>query len=300
MSSSVADPSPPTTDTDAIPRPDSREFEALIDEIAWDARRRRDDGGSEGPFAAIDSVRRARLGAARVPASLGGGGWTVTELLDAVVSLAEADPDVPHILRVHFAFVEELLRLPVDDPARVRWLPEIVAGAVFGGAASELSRHDVGGLRYDTTAADTEDGVVVDGRKFYSTGSLYSDYIRVTARADDGEPLSVVVPAHAPGVEHVDDWDGIGQRHTGSGTTIFTGVEVGRDAVLPRRSDDPASRPRHSLLQLHLHAIAAGILRSVVTDAAALLRSRKRTFTYATSSVPVEDPQLLAVVGELT
>lgn len=55
-----------------------------------------------------------------------------------------------------------------------------------------------------------------------------------------------------------------------------------------------------SLLQLYLHAIIAGILRSVVSDAANLVKNRKRTFSFAAAELPREDPQLLQIIGEIS
>jgi alkylation response protein AidB-like acyl-CoA dehydrogenase len=58
-------------------------------------------------------------------------------------------------------------------------------------------------------------------------------------------------------------------------------------------------RPRGAFLQLYLHAVAAGILRALAADAAALVRGRSRTFTFAAADQPTADPQLLAIVGEI-
>jgi alkylation response protein AidB-like acyl-CoA dehydrogenase len=288
-----------TSTLTSIPAPGSAELTSLVALIAADARRRRADGGHEPPTAAIALVREHRLGAVRVPTELGGGGYTLSEFFDLVVDLAEADPDVPHILRVHFSFVEDILRVPSSD-TKLKWLPHVLEGKLFGGANSELSSHNGGGATYHSTLTPTATGYLVDGVKFYSTGSLYSDFIRVSGNLPDGEVLSAIVPAHADGVEHRDDWDGIGQRHTGSGTTVFTAVHVDAEDTLPFRNEPIERRPRSSLVQLILHAIAAGILRSVTTDAAELLRTRKRTFTFAAAETPREDPQLLEIVGRLT
>src|SRR6478609_2879165 len=199
-----------------VPAPGSEISRAeLVAQIAADADRRRQAGGAEPPFAAIELLRRHRIGAVRVPVELGGAGYSLRDLFDLLIDLAEADPDVPHIVRAHFGFVEELLRVPTTEAKR-RWLPEIVAGKLFGGAISELSAHAVGNYQFDTELTPAADGYLLNGTKFYSTGSLFSYYIRVSAARPDADPVLAVVRAHAPGIEHRDDWDGIGQRHTGS------------------------------------------------------------------------------------
>src|SRR5258707_12347568 len=84
----------------------------------------------ERPFAAIDLVRQEGLGALRIPREDGGGGASLRELFAVGIERATADVNVAHILRGHFAHVEERLRLdggqppPVPDRAR--------RGAVWG------------------------------------------------------------------------------------------------------------------------------------------------------------------------
>ena len=90
------------------------------------------------------------------------------------------------------------------------------------------------------------------------------------------------------------------QAQTGSGTTILDNVCVYSDRVDPIRQPGGSVPPRGSQPQLILHAIAAGILRAVVADAADLLRTRSRTYVYAAAPNPTEDPQLLEVVGRLS
>lgn len=282
----------------AVPRPGDPELTALVTEIADDAARRRAAGGTEPPERAIAAVKQLRLGAVRVPEADGGPGWSVTELFRLLIDLAEADPDVPHILRIHFGFVEELYRQPRTD-SKSAWLPEVVAGKLFGGALTELGTNNVGDYTYDSTLTPAPGGYRLNGRKFYSTGARYGDYLRVTANTPEVGVLSAIVPVDRAGVTHVDDWDGIGQRHTSSGTTVFTDVAVAPDEILPFRDPRSPERPRQAFQQLYLHALAAGILRSVATDAAELVRSRVRNFVFANTEEPRHDPQLLAVIGEL-
>ncbi|KAF0959687.1 acyl-CoA dehydrogenase family protein [Rhodococcus sp. T7] len=277
----------------------SAELAAVIAEIADDAARRRAGGGTEGPRRAVELIREHRLGAVRVPLEHGGGGYTLQNLFDLVIDLAEADPDVPHIIRVHYAFVEELLRVPRTE-RKDAWLPEVLSGKLFGGASSELSTRAVGSYSFESTLTPQSGGYRLDGVKFYSTGSLYSDFIRVSANLPDGKALSAIVPADRAGIVHEDDWDGIGQRHTGSGTTVFENVAVAESETLPFRGGDEETRPRQALPQLYLHAIAAGILRAVTTEAAALVRGRKRSFVFAVAEEPRHDPQLLEVIGTLS
>jgi alkylation response protein AidB-like acyl-CoA dehydrogenase len=269
----------------------------VLDEITADYRRRLADGDVEAPLLGLRLVREHRLGAVRLTADRGGRGDTLLEFFDHLIALAAADPDLAHILRVHYSVVEELQRTP-HRPENERWVRVVAEGGLIGGASSEQSTRAVGGQSYDTRLIRGDAGLRLSGQKFYSTGAQFSDYLRVTAQADDGRPVAVIIPADRTGVVHADDWDGIGQRQTGSGTTIFHDVEVFGDEVLRLGTKIGVDRSRGAFVQLYLHAVAAGILRTLAVESAALVRNRRRTYTFATGD-PTADPQVLEAVGEI-
>ncbi len=227
----------------------------VLAEIAADYRLRLADGGTEPPLRGLKLVRDHRLGALRLARELGGAGYTAPEFFDYLVALAAADPDLAHILRIHYALVEELQVTP-RRPGSDRWIAVVAEGGLIGGANAEQSQKSVGGNHRDTRLVTTPDGLRLRGRKFYSTGAQFSDYLRITAQDDDGAPTAVVIPVDRAGVEHLDDWDGIGQRQTGSGTTVFNDVAVADDEVFPLGSTIGVNRARGALVQLYLHAAA--------------------------------------------
>ncbi|MEB4210498.1 acyl-CoA dehydrogenase family protein [Mycobacterium sp. 94-17] len=272
--------------------------DGVLAEIAADYRRRLAGGETQPPLHGLKLVRDRRWGALRLAREHGGAGYSVAQFFDHLIALAAADPDLAHILRIHYALVEELQVRP-RQPGSDRWLAVVADGGLIGGANAEKSQKSVGGNDRDTRLTATRDGLRLRGRKFYSTGAQFSDYLRVTAQDDDDTPTAVVIPADRAGVEHLDDWDGIGQRQTGSGTTVFHDVAVAPDEVFPMADTIGVNRARGALMQLYLHAIAAGILRALTEDAAALVRGRGRTYTFASVDTPTADPQLLAIVGEI-
>lgn len=231
----------------------------------------------------------------------GGGDATIVKVIEFIIDLAQADPIVAHILRAHFWFVEQVRRLP-EGEAKLRWSAEIAAGKVFGNASSEKS--GAAGAQDFHTSIRKVDGVWrLAGRKFYSTGTAFSDFVAAQARIDDGSGriARLIVPTDREGVRIVDDWDGIGQHRTGTGTTEFVDVAVDDDeflAVLDTENNAPVANDA-PLLQLILQALITGILHSVVADASELLRSRTRSFSHAPDEFPRHDPILLTALGEL-
>jgi alkylation response protein AidB-like acyl-CoA dehydrogenase len=275
--------------------PASAELERLLAAIARDAEARREPGREGHPWYALELIRDARLGALRLPRQLGGAGASLRELFQLIVRLAEADPDVAHILRAHYLLVDELLRAPAE-PLRDARLQRAAAGDIFGNAFTELSAKAVGNYQFETTLTVDGDGFRLTGTKYFSTGTLYADWVLVSAAGPDGGSLGALIPTVRQGVRILDDWDGIGQQYTGSGTTHFDNVRVERDEILRRDTEAKSN----ALPQLYLHAIIAGILRNVVSDAAALLHRRTRTFSHAAADTAAADPQLLQVVGQLS
>ncbi|MCR8899688.1 acyl-CoA dehydrogenase [Gordonia sp. GONU] len=232
-----------------------------------------------------------------------GPGAGAPELFGFLIELARADPIVAHILRAHYWFVEQIRRFP-DGPVRDRWVAEIAAGKVFGNATSERIG-SAGSQSFQTELEAVDGGWLLTGTKFYSTGTAFSDYVSVTATVRggdfDGKVARIVLPVDRDGVTVADDWDGIGQNRTGTGTTTLDRVPVSADDVLA--FTDPASTAPVAndgpFLQLYLQALITGILLSVGDDATTLLRSRMRTFDHAPVDSPRHDPVLLGTVGEI-
>ncbi|MCW2791911.1 MAG: soxC 1 [Nocardioides sp.] len=285
----------------AVVRPGSPELAALLERLAAGAAEREQQ--RLAPHEQIGWVKEAGLGRLRVPVEEGGAGASVRELFEVLIALAEADSNVAHILRTHFWFVEQQLQTD-DSAARARGLALVNSGALVGNGFSEKSKHPVG-LYFDTTITPDPqgDGYRINGTKFYSTGTIYSDYTQIWAAAPDNRIAGAVVPVNRPGVTLGDDWDGFGQRLTGTGTTSLDNVHVKEEEFFDLGEPDGEAVPGYqgAFLQLFLQAVTAGILRSVRNDAVALVRRRDRNFSHASApQAPTRDAQVLQVVGEIS
>jgi alkylation response protein AidB-like acyl-CoA dehydrogenase len=285
-------------ETSARPVPTAtllQRFRPLFALIAEGAARREQDRTL--PFDEVAALKEAGFGALRVPVEYGGAGATLRQLFTVLTELGAADSNLTQLWRGHFAYVEGTLLQP-PSAHRDRWLFDVAAGAMIGNASSELAGTSLHDIRTVLTASDRPGGpLTLTGTKYYSTGSLYADWIAGSALYD-GERVGYAVRATAPGVERIDDWDGFGQRLTGSGTTHFDGVRMDPRNVRPYSPDAPSHV--HAFFQLVLVAALAGITRAAAEDAAAFVRPRTRSYVNATTPLPREDPQVLEVLGELT
>lgn len=284
----------------------SSELRQIIDDIGATAKTCKREG--RDIHSAIDLIRQSRLGALRVPVAEGGGGASVREYFAMLIDLAAADPDVAQIMRAHYWFTEERMRGTNPDE-RARWLGRVVAGEIFGNAITEIGGGAaVGTWVFETKLTPSDGDYILDGKKYYVTGSRYSDWIMVYAALPSGGLASAMVPITREGVVLEDDWDGMGQRLTGSGTGRFNQVRVAPEEVLfatVETEGGPAVQNKTDpylvgqFVQLILTAIIAGIMRSVVTDAVTHVRKRGRTYSHASAEKAKDDPLLQAVIGQI-
>jgi alkylation response protein AidB-like acyl-CoA dehydrogenase len=270
----------------------------IYDVIAVGASAR--DADRVHPHDALTLLRQARFGALHLPVDSGGGGGTLRDVIEEAIYLAEADTNVAHIFRNHFTFVERFL-VGSTDERRQSWRRTVLDGGIVGLATTELDRPQTGGTYpLKTTLTPDGDGFRLRGTKYYSTGSLYADLILIRATAAGDVGVTVVVPAARQGVELIDDWDGIGQRVTGTGTTNLHDVRVEAHEVIVDRDNPSYLLPYTSTIaQLFVTAVNAGIVRATLRDAKALLLGRGRNFYYAPSATASEDPVLQQAVGRI-
>ncbi|WP_336803301.1 acyl-CoA dehydrogenase family protein [Erwinia aphidicola] len=247
------------------------------------------------PTEAIRWLKEAGFGTLRIPQQQGGFGATLPQLFQLLTELAEADSNLPQALRAHFAFVEDRLNQP-DSAQRQSWFRRFADGELVGSGWTEIGTVKLGEVI--TKVSPVEHGWQLDGEKFYSTGSLYADWIDVYAqRSDNGRDVIALVNTHQAGVERDDDWDGFGQRLTGSGSTRFRQARVEQAHVF-----DFSERFRYqtAFYQHVLLATLAGIGRAVKRDAAAGVANRTRTYSHGNAGRVKNDAQVLQVVGQIS
>lgn len=247
------------------------------------------------PYEPITWLKNAGFGAVRVPQEYGGAGASIGQLFQLLIELAEADSNVPQALRAHFAFVEDRLNAQ-PDAGRDRWFARFVAGDLVGNGWTEVGTVKIGDVVTKVTVQG--DQLVLNGAKFYSTGSIFADWIDVYAqRADNGADVIAVIEARHPGVRHSDDWDGFGQRTTGSGTSVYENVPLPAEHLIPF---EERFKYQTAFYQLVLLAVLAGIGRAVERDIAQEIRDRKRIYSHGNASSVSNDAQIQQVVGQIS
>lgn len=267
-------------------------FRPIFAGIAAEAVRR--DLERDLPHKAIRLLKEAGFGAVRLPVEAGGKGASLPQFFNLLIELSAADSNITQALRGHFGFAEDILNTK-DAARRALWFGRIGRGEIAGNAWSEIGT-GAALERFSTNVAEKDGRLVLNGAKYYTTGSFFADWIDVGASNAAGEDVSVAVRREAAGVEVVDDWDGFGQTLTASGTTTFRDVAVAPDDVV---IDDDRFKYSAAFYQLVHLATLAGIGRAITADVAKAVAERRRTYTHASAARSSADPQVLQVVGRI-
>lgn len=250
------------------------------------------------PRAELERLSASGLLAVTVPAEHGGADVGAPVLAEIFRLLASADGSLAQIPQSHFVYVNVIRRQGTPEQRKF-FFAELLAGRRFGNAQSEAGTRHVQDIR--TRLVPRPDGsYLLTGEKHYSTGALFADWIPVLARAgDDGDLHVAYVPRDAPGVTVVDDWDGMGQRTTASGTVRLAGVTVPADRVLPHHLTFRGPQLHGAVAQLLHAAIDAGIAAGALAEAAEFVRTKSRPWFESGVDTAAEDPLVIQRFGEL-
>lgn len=249
------------------------------------------------PRAEITELAASGLLGANVPRHFGGVDLDARTMGELMATLSAGDASVGQIPQNHFFFVQVLTEAASEDQQDF-FAGEVLAGRHFGNALSE---------RGTRTARDFAIGferrpggdVRIDGTKYYATGSPFAPWIPIYANDQDGKLVAAWVPANAPGVTVEDDWAGMGQRTTGSGTVRFDRVLIPEEWVVPLWQ--VFERPEvFGAFGNYLHAgIDLGIADAALRDGRELIRTLARPRAEFDPPSAYEDPLVIHSFGEL-
>ncbi|MCX4572395.1 SfnB family sulfur acquisition oxidoreductase [Streptomyces sp. NBC_01571] len=268
---------------------------ALATEFRAGASKR--DSERRLPRAELERLSASGLLAVTVPAEYGGADVRQETLAEIFRLLASADASLAQIPQNHFVYVNVIRRQGTAEQ-RAFFFGEVLAGRRFGNAQSEAGTRHVQDIR--TRLDPRPDGsYLLTGVKHYSTGALFADWIPVLARAEDDNLHVAYVPRDAEGVTVVDDWDGMGQRTTASGTVRLDAVPVPADRVVPHHLTFREPQLHGAVAQLLHAAIDAGIAAGAFAEAAEFVRTKSRPWFESGVDSAAEDPLLIQRFGEL-
>ncbi len=174
-------------------------------------------------------------------------------------------------------------------------------GLFISNAFSEVGSKTV--FDYSVSLEPGDDGSWrLNGSKFYCTGSLAGDIFYVLGLRDaEPEPqfLVALVECDAAGMTIHDDWSGMGQKTTASGSMDFDNVEVPADCVFKIDHFNTPEALFGNLGQCMFSSIFLGIARAALADACDYVRTRSRPWPHAEVESASEDPYVVHAIGEM-
>ncbi len=250
------------------------------------------------PWDELDAFVASGLWGITVPREYGGAGVSSATVAEVVATISAADGSIGQIPQNHY-YALEVLRVGGTNAQKRFFYDRVLAGERFGNALAEIGQKD---FKRRTQLVADGGGWRVRGQKFYCTGALFAHWIPTLVVAKEGErdvTYLAFVPRKADGVSITDDWDGFGQRVTGSGSVTFDDVRVEADWVVPFLASFERPTTIGPFAQIMHAAIDLGQARGAFDATLPFVREHARPWTDANVDSAAKDPLLIQQVGEI-
>lgn len=265
---------------------------ALAERLAQSANARDQAGGHAAEER--EWIRESSLLALSIPAEFGGHGADWPTVYQVIRILARADSALAHVLGFHHLQLAGI-QLYGNAQQQRRLLTATVTERLFwGNALNPLDKR--------TTASGTSDGFILDGIKSFSSGSVGSDWLTVSAWHEATQSALIgVLPTRQTGVAVQPDWDAFGQRQTDSGNVHFSGVHLPADLVLqaPAQIATPQATVRSQIAQLIMTNLYLGIAEGAFEAARSYTVQQSKAWFASGVDKASDDPLVQHRYGQL-
>jgi alkylation response protein AidB-like acyl-CoA dehydrogenase len=216
-------------------------------------------------------LRESGLLTLSIPSTYGGQGADWPTVYQVIRILARADSALAHIFGFHHLQLAGI-QLYGSAQQQRRFLTQTVEQSLFwGNALNPLDKR--------TVATDADYGYQLDGVKSFSSGSVGSDWLTISAwhEASQGALIGVV-PTRQHGVAVQADWDAFGQKQTDSGNVHFNQVSLPSTQVLQAPGAEPSAQAtlRSQVAQLIMANLYLGIGEGAFEAARAYIAQEAR------------------------
>ncbi len=193
------------------------------------------------PAENFELLRQSGLLALTAPTAEGGEGlWSgerFTTYYKLLQHLARFDANTSQLLQVHSHALGMLCWSATDAQMEKHVRPIIAAGQVLASVGSESKPKTAGdGLYTQELKPHPDGGWVLDCEKHFASVAAGADHLLIWLAVPGEESyeqrtVSVLVPAEAPEVTLVDEWDVMGMRATVSWGVVIRGLRIPDDAI---------------------------------------------------------------------
>ncbi|MRW85935.1 monooxygenase [Pseudoduganella sp. FT26W] len=239
-------------------------------------------------------IRESGLLTLSIPAAYGGQGADWPTVYQVIRILARADSALAHIFGFHHLQLAGI-QLYGSAQQQRRFLTQTVEQNLFwGNALNPLDRR--------TLAIDADYGFQLDGVKSFSSGSVGSDWLTISAWHEPSQSALIgVVPTRQHGVAVQADWDAFGQKQTDSGNVHFNQVSLPLTQVLQAPGVQPTAQAslRSQVAQLIMANLYLGIGEGAFETARAYIAQEARPWFASGVEKAGADPLVQHRFGQL-
>ncbi|WP_010282145.1 acyl-CoA dehydrogenase family protein [Bacillus timonensis] len=264
----------------------------LAQEFEKDAAERDKIGGTAK--VQRDALRESGLLTILIPTEYGGGGQPWSLVLRIVRELAKADAALAHLygyhylqlVTPHFSGSKEQKEYFYTASAKNNWF--------WGNSSNPIEPTLIG--------KKEGNGFILNGYNTFSTGSKDSDRLLIYwIDKEESEKVYVgIIPTNRIGVVVNDDWDGMGQRQTDSGSVTFENVIVKPHEILDK--SESAGKPFSTfdaiLSQIILANVIVGSAEGALEVARKYTISKSRPWYLTSYEKAIDDPFIQRLYGE--
>ena len=233
-----------------------------VADFALEGRNTRDQQ-RQLPYEQIESFSQKGLGGIRIAKKYGGAFVSNKTLAQVFRILSKGDANVGQIPQNQISLLN-LIEIMGTEQQKQFIFSEILAGKRLANGGPERNTHDSKTLK--TTLTIENGKYILNGEKFYSTGTSFAHWLAIKAVHPEGHVVLVIVNRDAQGIEVINDWNGFGQRTTASGTVKLNQVEVNPDLIFDERLLTQVPTYRGAYSQLLQVAIDVGIAEAAFED----------------------------------
>lgn len=264
----------------------------LRDLFAQDAIERDQAGGR--PVEQIRLLKQHRLLALLLPREHGGEGEPWSTTLRITRTFAQVDGSLGHLFGYHGSSLLSPRLRQEPEKARELWRRSTEGHWFWGNTANSFSKSLFGRREGEW--------FVLDGFRPFTSGSHVADFLAIAWEdPENGDRRFAAIPADREGLVIENDWDGIGQRQTGSGRVTYRGVRVHESEVLgapaPLNPTGAPAEPCRTLTPLQQQSVLLNVF--VGTAQGALRAAREHTRRHADTAHPADDPGIQRQYGAL-
>lgn len=245
------------------------------------------------PLEQIRLLKQSGLPSAQIPKTYGGQGASWQSVLGVVREFAKTDGSLAYLYGYHHLPINAVLFAGSEEQKSKLLQRSAAENWVWGNSGNALAKSSLGRRQGN--------GWVINGTRPFSSGSHIADYLQVAWEDDTGSRHIAVVPPQRDGIQVEDDWDGIGQRQTGSGTVTFRDVRIDDEELLG--DFNAIAKPLVGLTSLFQQAVLLNIFLGSAQGALAAARDytnqSSRPWVYSGYDKHTDDPFVQRTYGQL-